>query len=258
MKISIFSFAVNDKFPIDIMHRQYSKHIKENFEFILFNDAYDSVMENNIKLITSYNNINCVRVPQTIHKHQNPSESYAETLNWTIWDYVSNNNYDIIVLVHLDVFPIDNVSILDIIGEKSVASVTEFRKIDDNRIIYFYPAFTIINKNLITNIRELDFGLSTGLDTGGKTKEFINKNENSVKFISHYQVRYSAANLRDDEKFAQYFKADLAICNEYGISAGWLAEGFYHYMAGSQWNANNPKFAAGHKLRMNLFLNYFY
>ena len=39
MKISIFSFAVNDKFPIDIMYRQFGKYLKDDFNFILMNDA---------------------------------------------------------------------------------------------------------------------------------------------------------------------------------------------------------------------------
>lgn len=260
MKISFFSFAVNDKFPIDIMHRQFKKYIKEDFDFILFNDAYENDMEQNINLITSSNNIKCVRVPQRIHqsKNINPSQCYANVLNWATHEYAVQNNCEIIVLIHSDIFPICNVSILDIIGENIVASTTEYRLLNNQSITYFYPAFTIINMNKLKDPNELNFDLDDGLDTGGKTKDFIKNNINYVKFIPNHQAFYFLNTLSADDKFAQYFKRDLDICRSHGLNAGWIAEGFYHYMTGSQWNDGNSIFANGNKKRHELFLEYFY
>src|ERR1017187_3836542 len=102
MKISIFSFAVNDKFPIDIMYRQFAKYMKEDFEFILFNDAYTDEMFNNINTIAACNKITCVRVPQNIHHTSNPSGAYAETLNWSVHDYATKNQCEVIALMHTD------------------------------------------------------------------------------------------------------------------------------------------------------------
>lgn len=257
MKISIFSFAANDKFPIDIMYRQYKKYIKENFDFILFNDAGDAQMENNINSITNYNNIKTVRVPQNIHKIYNPSECYANTLNWAIHDYAVKNNSDIVILVHSDVFPICEISILDILGDNTIASVTEFRIINGKGVNYLYPALTIVNMKQLKNVTELNFGLSSGLDTGGRTREFIEAHPNEVKFMANHQTSYFLGTL-NKEPIADYFKDDLVICRAHGLNAGWIADGFYHYMAGSQWNAGNPIFANGHKKRMDLFLKYFY
>lgn len=257
MKISIFSFAVNDKFPLDIMHRQFKKYMKEDFDFILFNDAYDTQMEKNIDLITSWNNIPCERVPQSIHGLQNPSECYAATLNWAVRDYAVKNNCEIVVLMHSDIFPICEVNIHDILGDNIIASTMEFRIMEGKGINYIYPAFTIINMKLLKNPNELDFGLDTGLDVGGKTVPFIEKNKSLIKFLPNHQISYFIGILEKDP-IVEYYKQDLEICRRHGISAGWLCEGFVHYMAGSQWNAGNPIFAQGHKQRMALFLKYFY
>lgn len=258
MKISIFSFAVNDKFPIDIAHRYFKKYMKDNFEYIVFNDASNIQMEKNINLITSSNNISCVRVPQEIHKIHNPSSCYATTLNWAVQEYAVKNKCDIIVLVHSDVFPICEVSILDILGENILASTMEFRMINEKGVNYLYPAFTIINMNKLNNPSELDFGLAPGLDVGGNTQGFIKNHANEVKFISHHQITYFMHTL-NNEPIAKYFEKDLAICRSHGLSAGWVADGFFHYMAGSQWNSGeNTNFAIGHKKRMDLFLEYFY
>lgn len=257
MKVSVFSFAVNDKFPIDIMYRQFKKYMKEDFDFVLFNDAFDPKMEAAINLATSYNKINCVRVPQNIHNIQNPSEGYASTLNWVVHNYAVQNNCEIIVLLHSDVFPIQDVNISDIIGSNIAASTTEYKILNGEGIIYFYPAFTIINMKLLQNVKDIDFGLEPGLDCGGKTKNFIKNNPNKVKFIENSQVlNYISTN--QNSPLLQYFRDDLYICGKYGLSAGWVADGFYHYMAGSQWNSYFTSFADGHKLRMDLFLKYFY
>lgn len=260
MKICFFSFAVNDIFPIPIALRQFHKYMKEDFEYIIFNDAYDSQMEKNINIICEFNKITCVRVPQHIHDVQNPSECYASTLNWALHDYASKNNYEIIVLMHCDIFPICDVTISDIINNNIVASTPEYRLINGKGINYFYPAFTIVNTKLLKDPKELDFSLLPGLDVGGKTKEFIEKYPESYKFIPNYQAAYFLATLNGIGHLAEYFKADLEITREAGLSSGWLAGGgFYHFMAGSQWNKNdNPTFAQGHKNRMDLFLKYFY
>lgn len=257
MKTSVFSFSVNDKFPIPIAYRQYKKYMKEEFEYILFNDADNPQMEANINVITSYNNIKCIRVPQNIHKIHNPSASYAETLNWSIHEYAINNNCEIVILSHTDIFPICDIIISNIINNNIIASTAEFRLVNGKGIHYLYPAFTIVNMGLLKNPKELDFSLSPGLDTGGKTKDFVEKNQQLVKFLPNYQAEYMAAILSSDP-ISKYFEEDIKICRKHGISAGWVSEGFFHYMAGSQWNSDNPTFAKGHKQRMDLFLKYFY
>lgn len=258
MKVSIFSFAVNNKFPINIAHRQFKKYLKDDFEYILFNDAYDPQMEKDISTETSCNNIRCVRVPQNIHKVHNPSESYAETLNWALHDYAVNNNHEIIVLMHTDVFPICNVSILDIIGNYTIASTVEFRIMDGKGVNYLYPTLTMINMKNLKDPNELNFDLLPGLDAGGKTKEFIKKYPEAVKFLGNHQADYMMAILHD-QPIAEYFREDIKICRAAGISSSWCASGIMHYMAGSQWNAGeNSLFAEGHKKRMELFLKYFY
>lgn len=261
MKVSIFAFAVNDKFPIDIVKRQYEKFLKDDYEFIIFNDAPNAKMQNNIEIITKHNNIKCVNVPQNMHKHFDPSQGYAETLNWAVHEYAAKQDIDIVVLSHTDIFPICKTSILDIIGNYTVASTTEFRKIGDEGITYLYPAFTVINMKLLNavGVGELDFGLFPGVDTGGKTAAFIKKYPDLVKLLPNHQVSYFLRTLDENESLAQYLKEDLEISKAHGLSSGWVSDGIFHYMAGSQWNSGDKSiFAIGNEKRMNLFLKYFY
>jgi hypothetical protein len=259
MKISIFSFAVNDKFPIDIAHRYFIKHVKDEFEYILFNDASEAQMERKLNIIASYNKIKSVRVPQHIHSVHNPSACYSNTLNWAVRDYAVKNDCEIIFLLHSDIFPVQDVSISNIIENNMITSTAEARVVPEKTIIYLYPAFTMINMKLLPNVHELDFGLTPGLDVGAKTIPFIEKYQSSIKFVhNHQMINMLNAGSLDNSPYLEYFKTDLTICKDHGLNAGWIAEGFYHYMAGSQWNGANPIFAAGHSKRMELFLKYFY
>lgn len=259
MKISIFSFVVNDLFPIDIVNRAFKKFMKDDYEFILFNDAYEPQMEKNLTLIASHNNIKHVRVPQEIHRVQNPSECYASTVNWAVHNYAVANKCEIIVLIHSDILPICHISIEEILGNNIVASTCEFRKMGDEGFVYLYPAFTIISMTKLTNPKELDFGLTPGFDVGGKTKEFLKKYPNGVKLLPNYQALYFLNTLLENDPMREYWKTDLEISRKAGISSGWICEGLYHYMCGSAWNIkDNPLFAQAHKDRMDLFLKYFY
>ncbi len=257
MKVSVFSFAVNDKFPIDIAYRRFQKHMKEDFEYILFNDAIDVQMEQNINTIAAYNHIKCVRVPQHIHAIQNPSEGYAASLNWAVQQYAPNNGYEIIALIHTDVFPIRDLTITGILDGNAAASTTEYKIVNGQGIIYFYPALTLVNMKLLRNPQDLDFGLEPGLDCGGKTKYFIQGYPGQVKFLENRQILDHISTERNDP-LMEYFRDDLFICGKYKLSAGWVANGFYHYMAGSQWNSYDSGFAEGHRQRMELFLKHFY
>ena len=85
-------------------------------------------------------------------------------------DYAIKNNCEVIVLLHMDIFPICDVSISNILDTNIAASTAEFRILNGKGIIYLYPAFTIVNMKLLINANEIDFGLEPGLDVGGKTR----------------------------------------------------------------------------------------
>lgn len=258
MRVSVFSFAVNDKFPIDVQHRQFQKYIKDpNWDFTLLNDAMDSITEQNLNTIAKHNKIKSVRIPQSIHTVQNPSSGYAASLNWAVQQYAVQNDCEIVLLIHSDVFPIQDVVVENIIGTNKAASCAEAKVVNGKTLVYMYPALTIINIRAVKDqIGLLDFGPDVGLDCGGLTYRFVEKNTTSVRLIHNHQIRNVLNSL--PLTMQQYLTEDLTICANYGLNAGWIAEGFYHYMAGSQWNAENDRLIQGHRERMELFLRYLY
>lgn len=259
MSVTVIAFAVNDKFPLGFVYRQFAKHLKDPFEFVVLNDAQDKEASEGIASTASAGGIRCVRVPQDIHTDNGPSLSYAQTLNWAVREFVVNNAGGLVVFIHADIFPICDVSLSSIIGEYAIASTMEFRALNGLPITHIYPTLTIINPNKIENaVESLNFGCADGLDTGGMTRAFVENNQSKIKFLVHHQVEYFARTLHSDDAFAAYLKADIAIARQHGLSAGWICEGFYHYMAGSQWNiTDEPAFSEGHDKRARLFREFY-
>lgn len=253
MKLTVFSFAVNDKFPIKTQINQFKKNIKDNYEFILLNDANNNEMIDSINNIAKDMSVKCIRVPQDIHKYYNPSVAYAEALNWLVLTHIPINKdkYELILIVHSDVFPLIPLHVSNIIGSQTIASTMEVRNTGIDIVDYIYPAFTIINTKTIREPQLLDFNCGkvertingvktyTGLDTGGMTYKYIDKYKSDIKFIPHYQIYGVVPDYGD--KTVEYLKYDYKICKKNKLNSGWFAEGFYHYVAGSQWNISDIK-----------------
>ena len=156
MKLTICSFAVNNKFPIDLQIHYFNKYYKNDFEFILCNDAYDSNISEELKKIALDNNVKCLNIPQKIHKIQNPSESYGETLNWILHEYALKNNIQVLMMIHTDVFPIRDIYFDKLMENNLLVSTIESRSLNGESIIYLYPALTIIDMRL-PNLHTLNF-----------------------------------------------------------------------------------------------------
>ncbi len=241
MKVTIFSFAVNDKFPIDLQYKQFQKNIREDFEFILINDAFTPEMTTILSTIAKNIGVKCVCVPQEIHKIHNPSVGYADALNWLVKTYVKNKNFEIIMIVHADIFPLQLISIEDIIKNYTIASTMEYRMAKETKFHYIYPALTLINIKTVKDIDMLNFDCgkvdNVGLDTGGMTYSYINKYTNDVRFIEDDRVPSNKFNFGD--RINRYLKYDYRICKKHKLNDGWFAEGLFHYVAGSQWNISD-------------------
>lgn len=258
-EIIIFSFVSNTKFPIDLQIKCFKKYIKEKHTFFIVNDADNSKDRKAICEISMLNGVKYILVPSSIHNTNNPSEYFAETLNWIL--HHKTNNHKINMFVHCDIFPICNLSIVNLLGNNSIASTFDSRRSNGYQIDYFCPVIVVIDKHL-KNKKNLFFDCCNGnnvitinhnenilkfvADTGGKSYYYMKNNPDvKIKTIQTFETR----NMINVNKFNlsnhvqnimnDYIVRENKIINKYNINSGWLTEdGFYHYLAGSQWNVN--------------------
>lgn len=266
MKTLVCTFATNNKFPITLQYAQFNKYMKNQFEFILFNDAYNEHETTKLQQIAEDLKITCVRVPQNIHHNNNASECYARTLNWAVKTYLSTVQ-EIVLLVHSDVFPVADIYVADIIQDNHIATTYEIRQGSEGKVVtYFYPALTFINMKT-ADIKLLDFNCrlgrgstceTVGLDTGGLTHTYFEKYKCNVKLLEAIQIS-NKNYFPENEDLNSYFSQIYDICRKYELSSGWYAVGFYHYIAGSQWDApvGAIKRQEGHQKKLNTCCDFF-
>lgn len=269
MKILVCAFASNDKFPISLQYEQFKKHVTEPFEYVLFNDTVTAKESDALEAAANKIGIRCIRIPQEIHKCNNPSQGYASALNWAA-NYLKSE--EIVVFVHADIFPVHNVSITEIIGESDIASTIEQRCVGSDKIIYLYPALTFLNMKKV-DLSLLDFscrrgpGLgetesinNVGLDTGGMSHVYIQRKPDNVKFLENHDIANVVDRLKPEHpKLAEYFDKTAKLCSSSGIPTGWYANGFFHYIAGSQWNASSigERQKNGHARKLDRCIEFF-
>lgn len=255
--IIIFSFVSNNKFPIDLQIKSFRKYIKEKYVFYIVNDADYDADRKEICEIAIKNKTKYIIVPSSIHKYNNPSESLADTLNWILHNKTDNRKINI--FIHGDIFPVCHLSIIELLGHNSIASTIDSKSVGNHRIDYLCPVLTIINKQL-KNKSDLFFDCCNGdnmicindnnnvlkiaADTGGKSYYYIKNNPDvNIKIIPTYETKLinnfnrfnMTTNLKNRFNEYNYFEKKLA--KQYKINTGWFtSDGFYHYLAGSQWN----------------------
>jgi hypothetical protein len=272
VNIRVLSFAHNNKFPISLQYNQFKKHVKEPFTFAVMNDASKQQDEAEILAASQALGVTMVRLPQSIHaSSNNPSDGYGHALNWTLRSFLPcDPEADIAVLVHTDVFPVFDVSILDLVGEGHIASTAEARVCPEGAIVHLYPALTIVHLRK-TELSFLDFScrhtigegqtLATmGLDTGGQTFEYLKRYGSHVRFLPSHQLRDAAPHFPSpNPSLDEYFRRIKEVCSSQSLNAGWYADGFYHFIAGSQWIASSSTAAQieAHRQKMALCTSYF-
>lgn len=133
----------------------FSKHL--DGQFIVLDNSTDSAVSININDFCRARNIRYIR---TQFNERDSSRSHGLACNEA---YKILKDYDIIGYFDHDLFPIADVNISELMKDKVIAGVPQFRE----EITYFWAGFVIINNNLIDR-NAVDFMPSPGLDTGGE------------------------------------------------------------------------------------------
>ena len=256
MKLTFCCFVYNTTFPITIQYKQLLKHIKQKFDYIIFTDSTNEELIKLQDIVNTLNHINNVQLIHIDSPHVDGSQSLGYCLNFAtkyLFERRYDYEYEIVVYLHGDIFPYQDIDIQQLLENYHIASTIETRILDSKTYMYLYPCLTVININKI-DVDLLDFRCDVGLDTGGLSYKYIYNYPNNIKVLIYNDITYY--NINDDLK--AYFKKIISICDQYQInSVGWLSNGFYHFVAGSAWNMQNKNCSTGFQTKIDLCKEYF-
>ena len=185
--VLIFTYSYNRPDFIEIQYKTFKKFLKDDYEFIVFNDARESTMEERINAMCRKYGIHCIRIPQSIHNkpylQRWPGESFnapaVRNSNVVMYslDQVGFVHKGIVALLDSDMFLIKDFSIKEeYMKNYNLAGLEQQR----GTISYLWIGLAFLDMNTMPNHRSINFNCgrvgNTPVDAGGQTYNYLHDN----------------------------------------------------------------------------------
>jgi hypothetical protein len=263
----IHTAVVNNPEFIEFQYLTLKKYIKEDYKFVVFNDAKefpdysnnnDTTLKYKIRKTCERLNIECVNIPNSFHKTQiKASDRTAYAMNFMLHkNHISTKNQ--ILVLDSDMFPIAPFS-FERYGNIDLAIVPQYRGKDK----YFWNGIYYFNMETIKNRELLNWWVKTPdnkfqADTGAAMRDFLLLPGNKFYEIKNLSsCNWQECNYPDSLDtiwLEEFYKKDPR--NNNGNFFAELYDGtFFHYRAGGNWDKIGFQI---HEQRINLLKNIIY
>jgi len=264
--MKVITPVVNNPVFIEIQYLTLKKYLKNDFEFIIFNDAKDFPDYTNGGDITLKNkiiekckelNIKCININNNHHRYNlSGSIRHTEALNLIVQYQLANP--DKYLILDSDMFLIDY---LDINKYSNYKSAIVLQKRLNNKINYLWSGLSYFDMEKINNFELLDWSITEYSDSGGLTEKWlktqlnkgeelplteelrwnkeINYNTKNIYLIKHlwsltWDVTELPENLKKNEKLVSFLLNDPRNKNEKYFCEIY-DKIFLHYRGGCNW-----------------------
>lgn len=203
-KVRIYTFAHNRPDFIPIQYETFKKYIKDDFEFIVFNNekpgshgGYNPLRKEEIFKVCEDYGIECIdvrldddlRILNNQEQFRNGAYTNGNTacsypFTWAWKNYVVKDT-NIAVLIDSDMFLCKDVSFNEIMKDHNFAYVPSYR--NDCTLKYTWNGLVFVKPQEIPNPEEMSWGCGyvngTAVDVGGEVYYYLQKYENQLKTL---------------------------------------------------------------------------
>jgi hypothetical protein len=289
--MKVITCVVNNPIFIEIQYKLLKKYLKGgDFEFIVFNDAKefpdytndgDVTIRKQIQEICKNLGIKCINLENNYQQEHSKNSNIASTrtgIGMNVMLNYQKENPDKYLILDSDMFLIDYMDINKYDGYKC-AFVLQSR---ENNYRYMWNGLVYMDMNLIKDdINDLDWGLTPFTDTGGKTRDWlerqfknediyvptgeelrykkdINYNSKSLYFIKHlWSMSWNESeipeNLKEQKELISFMKNDIRNKNN-NFYCEIYDNIFLHYRNGGNWVGEGLNFHNNHSSNLKKVL----
>ena len=253
--IKIFTFGSNRADFIGLQAHSFRQHLKEDFEFVVFNNAkfnngaggdYDGIhregkaagaqvidVQKDPSLIDRCQKIelSCPLFnPNGLYSNANVSHAYA--LCWA-WENHISKEAGAIAILDSDVFLIQDLKLTDILYPHQMVNIPDGKTHEDGRVFhYMWPTFMLADMARLPDPETLNWWCGriegTPVDVGGQTYHYFQAHPDldvyEVRRLHSYFLNTSGCDFQPAD-YDEFYPKDVTIL---------------HYRSGSNWN-NRPK-----------------
>jgi glycosyltransferase involved in cell wall biosynthesis len=188
-KVIIVTHNYNRPDFIALQQKCFKKFLRDEFEFVVFNDGPTEKLAKQIEYQCQILGIACYKVPQEIHQQpylyrdpwedwNSPSIRTANAIQYS-FDTFAFNCDDIVAVIDSDMFLIQPFSITDYLQNYDLSAVGQWRGSMGN-IQYLWNGIMFFNMHTLPNKQALNFNCGTingnHTDTGGYTYYYLKEN----------------------------------------------------------------------------------
>ena len=227
--VLIFTYSYNRPDFIEIQYKTFRNFLKDDYEFVVFNDARDSSMEERINAMCRKHGIRCIRIPQSIHSkpylQRWPGENFnapaVRNSNVVMYslDQVGFDHNGIVVLLDSDMFLIKDFSFTEYMRNYNLAGLDQQR----GPISYLWIGLAFLDMNTMPSHRTINFNCgrvgNISVDAGGQTYRYLHDNSDArVKLFGNEFIHNFHYVLNETK--------NVSVKND---------NVFFHYYAGTNW-----------------------
>ena len=261
--MKIITSVVNSPTFIEIQYHTFKKHVRGDYEFIVFSDAKsfpdytngnDVTLKMQIQSMCNKLNVTCININNDHHVKLDMSNRHADTFNKCILKY-QRENPDKYLLVDSDMFLVDQFDVKKY-SQYDSAIVLQIR----NNEGYLWPGLCYLDMTKMKQFDLINWAPCPGFDTGGCTKDWLKlqlgntptpnpdkirwTNEsfhtNGIYFIKHlwscsWNANELPTNLKSNAKLTEFLKNDARNTNSDAFFCEIYDDVFLHYRAGGNW-----------------------
>ena len=265
--MKIVSIITNNPIFIELQQKTLKKFVKQEYEYIVFNDGKDwpdytnfnDPSQGKISIINKCKelNVRCINIPNEQHKFNKRAASIRHVDSLSFLLNFMKLNIDEYLLLDGDMFLISDLD-LNIYNNFHSALVIQERP----NLTYMWGNFFYLNLNKAKNIDKIDFSIVPGGDSASATNIWLNSYKTNIPNCK--EIRYSNNQYTDkyfyyikhlwscswnetelpsvikNKKLIEFIKKDIRNNNKFFCEI--YDNKFFHYRAGTNWMNNLSNF----------------
>lgn len=257
---------------IELQHKTFKAFLKDDYEYVVFNDAPTHEMSSVIKNTCKKIGVRCIRVPQELHAQRgDPGARHIHGIQYSL-KTIGFDHKGIVFMIDSDMFLFKPFSVHDFVGNSDLVGQKDVRPhVGPVSVTYITPLLVFMNMQTLPNKRSINFegGIINGhaCDVGGHIHYYLKQNPSiNMKFLPGLCV----TELAEKNNFDQLQKLGydditaywmLSLKNNFDASDPHRLQfhgdnHFLHYVAGgSNWNHRSQAYHAKKTRIINDFVD---
>lgn len=270
-KILILTTVYNRPDFIEIQDKTFKKFLKDEYRFVVFNDAKDKAMQARIQETCTKLGIACISIPQEIHDQpyllrepnddfHNPSVRCCNAVQYAL-NTLGFHHDGIVAFLDSDMFLVKDFSIKKYLKGYQIAGLPQVREKNGRRIPYLWIGILFMDMTKLPHRETINVNCGhiadVPVDAGGFTHYYLKKYpKTKVKYLDHFHSLYLGCsdclngvdkpNCTHNRVFleAQGFDEQQISSLHAGLHdvEFFIRASFFHYRCGTNWNGKTQSY----------------